>query len=609
MKVSLKIMQGGSERVVTSTRGTNLFHVLRDNGIYVDNSCGGNHTCGKCIVYIDSSDSFPMSPSEERLLKLKNAEPGMRLACFIDVLQDMRVIIPAKTLESQILVRGEAYIQNIDARVKRECAVMKKPDIYDQRDDSVRLQGSLTGGSRDISMAVLRKLPFLVSDNDKSVEAVTYKQEVVDIFSSKAPLPIFGIAVDIGTTTIAAYLLNLETGEQSDVFSALNPQKPYGADVITRIDYTVGEKNGLATLQHIITEELNRIIGSLCSRNKITRDSIYEVVVVGNNTMLHLLLGINCHNIARSPFNPVFTSEICLKAEKIGLHINEEGYLYTLPSVSSYVGADTVAAVLATGMHQDEKINLLIDIGTNGEIVLGNKDNMVCCSTAAGPAFEGGKITFGMGGVFGAIDHVNIEWENLYTTIGNIEPVGICGSGLVDTVAELLSCGIIDKKGRMRRIEKQAEHIGREKYPLAKLSERMVTHEGGTAFLLEEETRIMLTQGDIRELQLAKAAIYSGIEILIDSMGIQTKEIEKVYLAGGFGNYLNIDSAIEIGLIPRELRQKVIPVGNGAGTGAKMALMSELVREEGSRIKMKMKHIDLSVSKLFQQRFIKALNF
>lgn len=393
------------------------------------------------------------------------------------------------------------------------------------------------------------------------------------------------MAVDIGTTTIAAYLFDLQSGKNLDVYLSLNPQRAFGSDVISRINHTITQKDGLTELQGLLVKELNHIIEIFCKKNSINSSDLYEIVVVGNPVIMHLLLGIPCKNIANAPYIPSFTSKMEIKAAELGLNINPEAYLVTLPLISGYIGADTVAAVLACGMAEDDEISLLLDIGTNGEIVLGNREELLSCSTAAGPAFEGVGISFGIGGVDGAIDHVDLKKIPIYTTIGGTAPKGICGSGIVDTVAELLKYKIIDNTGMF------SEEYGKKH------------------FILDKKSNIYVTQQDIRQIQLAKAAISAGIKVLVKHMQISLDKIKNVYLAGGFGNYINIESAAIIGLIPPELKKRVKLIGNGAGTGAIMCLLSEDMMKKACLIKDSIRYLELSNLAAFSKKFINGMYF
>lgn len=603
-KYEVVIIKGKKEKKVEAPEGENLFDLLFANGLSPSNSCGGNHTCGECQVEVQTEKEIAISEEEAKLLRAKGAKSGSRLACYIRVDRNMKVVVPEKEVAAQVFVEGTMPDIKLQPRVERREIKLSRFEEDEDRDNLTRFfKGNKELAEGKVSYQVLQKLPGLLQEEADKLDVVCCEKEIIDVNRTGGEKGIHGLAVDMGTTTLAIYLLDLTTGAVIDVASSLNPQKDLGADVISRIQHTVLKESGLKELQTLVINELNRVIQGLCRQNGLRREEIYEIIFVGNTTMLHLLLGVSCAGLASSPFIPAFLSGIRLKARDLGLKINAEAYVQTLPGASAYVGADTMAALLAVGMHKAAGINLLVDIGTNGEIVLGGKKDLYCCSTAAGPAFEGGKITFGVGGIKGAIDHVDFNRKEPYTTIGGTAPVGICGSGLLDLVAELLKYGVIDKTGRMQKAEAAVVQVSEG------LSGRLVSSEEKPAFVLDENSGILLTQGDVREFQLAKAAIYAGIEVLADKMGVGYNEIDKVYLAGGFGNYLDLESAFTVKLLPHGLRNKVVPVGNAAGTGAKMALLSAPFLQEADGVGLRMKHVELSTSEVFQERFIKAINF
>lgn len=519
------------QKTIRVGHGENLFLALAKNGIFVPNSCGGNRSCGKCAVAVDSGCPQDLCEEEKELLGQERLAQGLRLACFVRVTGDMRV-----SVKEPIMAAG--------------AALQKKPRGIASRKEKI-----------------------------------------------------CGIAVDIGTTTLAAYLLDLETGKEIAACSSLNPQISYGADVITRINHTILHKEGLAGLQGGIVRELNRLTDVLCEQAGISRTEIHEVVAAGNTTMLHFLLGVPCRGMAAAPYTPVFTAGLELKARELGWQIHPGGRAVILPGIAAFAGADTLAALVACGMHRSEDLNLLVDIGTNGEMVLGNKERLVSCSAAAGPAFEGGRITCGMGGIDGAIDHVNFRWEVPYSVIGGGEPRGLCGSGLLDLVAQLLEYGIIEPGGR---IKKRAELSGRIPGPvfagLRQQGEKAV-------FFLEEKAGIYLAQQDIRELQLAKGAIYAGIKLLLKEMKISPAQVRHVYLAGGFGNFLDVESAFAVRLLPAELKGKTVPVGNAAGSGAKKALLSEEGYLALAGAKKKVEYLELSGRPDFEKEYLASLDF
>lgn len=601
-KHKVKVSFEGQNREITVDDGTNLFKTLTENGINIQNACGGHRTCGKCKVVVDIDTDI--SEAERRHLKDSDIEAGMRLACFVKVDRDLNVIVPDTNNGAAILTDdgGKISLKSLKPRINKKFLNLDKPSLKDQRGDYERVIDAL-GHNAKMSLKLLNKLPDILENDNYNVVLVIRGEEIISIEKEDAIDKIYGVAIDIGTTTIAAYLYDLKTGKRLDVYSALNPQKAFGADVISRINYTITEEDGLYKIHKVIIDEINKLVDNFCNRNNISSENIYEITLAGNTTMIHLALNEPSKNIASAPYIPGFTSKIEVKARDLGVIINHEGYIITLPMVASYVGADTVAAILSSRMYEKDEISLLLDIGTNGEIVLGNKEKLVACSAAAGPAFEGAGITFGIGGVIGAIDHVDLTKRPIFTTIGNAKPKGICGSGVVDVIAELVKHGIIDATGRIVDKEEIPQGIDED------LLDRIVEYNGGAAFLLDSENGIYVTQKDIRQIQLAKGAIFAGIKILIKEMGINVDDIKKVYFAGGFGNYISVEGAATIGLIPKELKDRVEQIGNAAGAGASMALLSDDELNIASLIKKKVKYIELSSMPAFQEEFMYAMYF
>ncbi|MCL4407316.1 MAG: ASKHA domain-containing protein [Thermotogae bacterium] len=573
--------------------GANLFEFLISNGIYVPSTCGGRHICGKCKVEVSTDQKT--GKDEERFLTDSEKQMHIRLACFVKVDSDMEVRVPAEK-QANILTEGMYALRDVNPRIKKRSLILSKPSLQDQRDDLKRITDEI--GDVKVPLNVLKKIPVILENNDHRIKYVTRKGELISVepFESNK---VYGIAVDIGTTTIAAYLEDLRSGEKIDVYSSMNPQRIFGADVITRIDHTIRKAEGLDEIQKVMTEELNKIVDEFCKRNGIDVENVYEIAIAGNTTMIHLAFGIPAKNIANAPFIPAFTSAIEIKANEIGVKINPQGYILSLPSVASYIGADIVADILSSRMYEKDEISLLLDIGTNGEIVLGNKDKLVACSAAAGPAFEGTEITFGTGGVIGAIDHVDLTKHPAYTTIGGEAPSGICGSGIVDAISEMTKFGIIDTTGKM--CSKDEINLDGD------ISQRIIQYKGEPAFLIDD--KICITQGDVRQIQLAKGAIYAGIKVLMKKAGINFEDIKKVYIAGGFGNYIDPDAASQIGLIPKSLTDKVIQIGNAAGSGAIMALVSDNELKTAIEIAKRVEYIELSNTDEFQEEFMNGMYF
>jgi uncharacterized 2Fe-2S/4Fe-4S cluster protein (DUF4445 family) len=418
----------------------------------------------------------------------------------------------------------------------------------------------------------------------------------------------YGIALDIGTTTIVGYLHNLTSGNQMSLSAMMNPQTKFGSDVVSRILHAITATDGVRELQDALRVALNEIIQEVSKKAGISYKQIYEICAVGNTTMHHLLLGLRPSNLTHFPYTPVIREAFSFPAKEIGISIHPEGQFYLPPLIAGFMGSDTVGVVLSTGLHKSKRINLAIDIGTNGEIVLGNRDRMVAASCAAGPAFEGGQIHYGMSGTSGAIDMINIDNKGQVRihTIDGLPPLGVCGSGLVDAISEMRRKKIIDQDGRL---------LNKEEIGNGNLSSRIMKEDGQVAFLLWQGKghvnlkRIFITQKDVRQLQLAKSAIWAGIQILMRTLGIKLKEINEVFLAGAFGNYVKPKSAMTIGLMPYFEKTKITPVGNAAGSGAKMALLSLKEREEANRIAQKIEYIELAKHPNFQNEYIKGMAF
>lgn len=412
--------------------------------------------------------------------------------------------------------------------------------------------------------------------------------------------PLCAMAFDIGTTTVVGYLLNLEAGETLSTVSVLNPQSKFGADVIARANYAM--KHGGEMLANTIREALSKLITDALAEVGLEKEQLYLITVVGNTCMHHLLLGIPTKSLVLAPYKPAVVEPQRLRAVEYGLDANENAQLLVLPNISGFVGADTVGAILSSGIDREEPVTLLIDIGTNGEMVLGNKERLYACSTAAGPAFEGALISIGMRGAKGAIDHADFTGGNLnLSVIGDVKAIGICGSGLIDVLAELVKYGIIDETGKIVSADELTDEDA------VKLAAHIGEKDRMRVFWLTED--LCLTQKDVREVQLAKAAIASGIELLMRRLGVSTDDIDRVMLAGAFGNYMAPKSACGIGLIPRELEDKIIPIGNAAGQGARMVALSKDEYLHSSLIGERTQYLELAGVPEFNDVFMDKMEF
>lgn len=591
----IRVYPDGIEGLVEAE--TSLLNALERLGVRLETLCGGAGWCGQCLVKAKGHLS-EVSPVETDLISEDKLKEGYRLACQTYIKGDVDVEIPSqtRTYAHRILTTGiKTEDLRINPAVKSYNINLSPPSLDDQRSDLDRIEEAIGFKLEIPGINMLKDMPEILRENAFNIEVISYYKSLLEIRRSENR-SIYGVAIDIGTTTVVVYLLDLRKGE-IDVISAMNPQAKRGADVISRIDYAA--KGGLEELQTSIVEEINSLIDQLCDRQGIENRDIYDVAVVGNTTMMHLFLGISPRYIAVSPYIPVFTKSLMVRASEIGIDINPNGICYILPNIAGYVGADTVGMILATGLYKEDGVRLALDIGTNGEMVLKDGDKIFSCSTAAGPAFEGANITYGMRGSRGAIDHVNIDDGHIIVhVIDDVEPVGICGSGLLDAVAVMLELGLLDETGRIIK-------------PGGSLFESLVREKNnGLEFLLEAHNKkIPINQRDIRELQLAKGAIRSGIEILLEEAGRTYSDIETIYLAGAFGTYLDPESAIKIGLLPPVPLNKVYSVGNAAGEGAKLALIDVDFREIAEDISRKVRYIELSSRIDFQDKFMDSLYF
>ena len=605
-RIHVTYHHGGRITRLETRPGETLLSALRAVGVAVASECGGKGKCGKCRVHLDRGDGAPSD--RERIVLGGLVDQGWRLACQTVVHEDLEVTVP-DVRRAQVSTDGTLPAVALDPVIVRGKACIPPPSLEDQMSDDARFT-EVT----DLSLPYrfLATLPAALRDSGfcPSYLYRTDRSEVVRFFDEdvdRTERPLLGAAVDVGTTTLAVYLYDLETGRRVGTASALNPQKPYGADVISRIEFASGSPDNLATLQKLVVDHIGSLAVGLAEKNGYSREDLLTYTIAGNTTMLHLLAGLPPKAIAVAPFIPVSTDARTVWADELGLAAGDGALCVLLPCVSAYVGADIIAGVLATGLgHRVGAPALFVDIGTNGEIVLATEKGMTACSTAAGPAFEGANLLFGMGGVEGAIDHVRFENGDLVcTTIGNAPAAGLCGSGIVDVMAFLLTHGVVDETGR---ITDDPEGLP------GPVAARVVEYAGHAAFLVVPPTEavptgILMTQRDVRELQNAKAAIRAGIEILIETAGTTADGISDLFVAGGFGNYLDIASAFRIGLFPPELEGRSRMAGNTSGLGAVMCLLDSRLVASASAAVSRIDYVELSSDKRFTDHFIEAMMF
>lgn len=596
MQITIRVITPQGQRQLQAAPGETLYNCLTRGGIALDAPCGGHCFCGKCKVQVEPSGT--PGEQEAALLTAQEIAQGYRLACGVRVEQPLVVRLDQRQGEAVILAEDTAEETQPCHQLAWSYVQVPEGTIEEPLGDRERLCQAL--GVEAVPLSVLNSLPEACRADRGSVAALLESGRVVDIRPGCQPQPIFGLAVDIGTTTVVAYLVDLVTGRQLQAASMMNPQKSYGDDVISRIDYASQSAEALGSLRDRIVAGINELIGRVCQLEGVSANQIYRAVLVGNTVMIHLLAGVSPLYIARSPFIPAFTGALCMSPQEAGLRISPTARIYTLPNVASYVGADIVASVMASGMDRGDELTLMVDIGTNGEMVLGNRGRMLACSTAAGPALEGAHISCGMGGVTGAISSVKRQGDSICCgVIGQERARGLCGSGLVDAVAMLLEAGALDETGRLDPDE------GPEAWAC-----RFSCEGRNTLFRLTEgEPAVTLSQKDIREVQLAKGAIAAGIEVLARAYGVQVGDIQRVCLAGGFGNYIDRANACRIGLLPAILMDRIEGIGNGAGAGARMALLSEKEQARAGRLAGQIQYIELSAVKEFQDLFMDKMLF
>ncbi|NLL52430.1 MAG: DUF4445 domain-containing protein [Peptococcaceae bacterium] len=603
---------GGQEYQVTVPAGSSILQAAIAAGVHLQSACGGKGTCGKCRVILGGQDRGKPMPEEEKFLSPEQIASGVVLACKRTVESDLDVLlIQQKDVYDRKTKLEADHNYELSPLIQKHVLEVDIPSTQDQRSDWERLEAKLPVANTPLNFnrALAAKLPQVLRDSSFQVTAVTADNELLAVEPGNTANISYGLAIDIGTTTIVAYLLNLTDGKVIARHALTNPQQGAGADVLSRIAYAAENPEGLSQLQTMVIDSLNQMILNMCQEKGIKPEQIYQAVAVGNTTMSHLFLGIDPTYLAPAPFIPGFRQAVTIKAAELGLNILDNGIVTLLPIVAGYVGSDTVGVMLAGRIDELKGIHLLVDIGTNGEMVLVGKGRILTCSTAAGPAFEGAGIKFGMRAAEGAIEAVKIDGDVHLEIIGEekTKARGICGSGLIDAVAEMYKAGIITPEGRMPTTKSALD-----KLPPA-LRERVLNNNGNREFVLvwKEQSatgeNISLTQKDIRALQLAKGAILAGIRILMDRLEVKVEDIDQIFLAGAFGNYISKESALEIGLLPKVSPAKVQSMGNAAGNGAQMALLSSAEMVKAMFLAQTAEHVELSAAKDFQNEFLNAL--
>lgn len=592
--------------------GQTIFEALQRSDINLESDCGGMGKCGKCKVQVLSSLG-PPSKETESLLSPQEIKQGVRLACRTPMLSDVLIRIGTVDPDQeyyQILKTGERPLMYFDPLIQKRLLTLPSEgrDQGLSHLDRIKLVLGPDHQNMTASLHCLRNLPTILKKTGEQGTAVLHNKTLMAWQRKNEFEQAYGLVFDLGTTTLVGKLIDLNSGAEMAAVSRLNSQVKYGSDIISRLKYIKSNRGGLGKVNKLLVQDLIGITGRLLEVEGLGPQDIFIAVAAGNTTMQHILLKIDPSSIASAPFAPVLTDGMVIKANDLGLGLNPEALLYIIPVRSGYIGGDLISMIIASGAaEQDEKIILGLDLGTNGEIFLGNRARLMTCSAAAGPALEGARISSGMTARTGAIEGVRTDGGKLlYRTIGNIKPKGLCGSGLVDLAAVLLHCGVIDREGLIRQSPADGEAV---------FDDRVAQKNGICNFLVasREESfdnrNIYLTQRDVRELQLAKGAVAAGVEILMKEMQIGINDIDGIYLAGALGNYINPYSAMRIGMIPTVDSEKVKSIGNAASTGASMVLLSKSYWRKAIDLSRSISYVELSTHPKFTDHFIANLDF
>jgi uncharacterized 2Fe-2S/4Fe-4S cluster protein (DUF4445 family) len=593
-------------------RGKTIWEALQKTDLNLESDCGGQGKCGKCKVKVLSSIG-PPSKEAKNLLDEEDLKTGIRLACRTKIRKDLSIYVGEADPELQffqILKTGHLPLLQLDPLIEKTLVSVPSDLLYEGISDLERIKLMLGPRYDNLKASIycLGTLPKMLKKTHYYGTAVLHDNYLMAWQEQKELGRNYGLVFDLGTTTLVGKLIRMLDGIEVAAISRINSQVKYGTDVVSRLHYLKDHPKGLRQFHDLLVKDLNRIIRRLLEVDGLKPDEIFVAVAAGNTTMQHLLLNVDPVGIAQAPFSPLLRDGTVIRAADVGLKLHPEARLYLMPARAGYIGGDLISVILASGVaEQDDSLILGLDIGTNGEIFLGNKKRLLTCSTAAGPALEGARISHGMIARLGAIEGVSFQNSNLhYRIIGNIKPKGICGSGLVDLVAVLLHCGVINHEGLVSGLGQEIPND---------LNSRIINRSTVNDFLVASAQEsydgrpIYLTQKDIREVQLAKAAIAAGIKTLMDEMGVGIKDIDQVCLAGALGNYVNPVSIMRIGLLPKINPQIIKNLGNAACTGAAMVLLSKAHWQKANELGHFIDHIELSTRLDFNQYFIDSIDF
>ncbi|MGE5072805.1 MAG: ASKHA domain-containing protein, partial [Anaerolineae bacterium] len=623
---------------------TSLRAAARSLGVEIESICAENSTCGKCKVLIQEGtfERYGITSGPEHLSPLSREEKRyfaereqalaargwdltkLRLACQAKVLGDLLVDVPEESRGNKQIVRKAAVQREIEIKpsLRKYLVELRPPTIANPKADWERLASGVAtsmelvrygesglprAADLTIDYACLKTLSNTLRAADWRVTVTVWQDREVVRVEPGLVDTLYGAAVDIGTTTIALYLCDLENGDIVAAESEMNPQIVYGEDVMSRIQYTVAQPDGLRTLHKTIIRGLNQMLLRAAVNAGIAAEDIQEIVVAGNTTMHHLFLDLPPEHLGHAPFTSSVYHAVDVKARELGLAIQDSAYVHVLPTIGAFIGADTTGVLLAEAPHTQEENWLIMDVGTNAEIVLGNQRRLICASTPTGPALEGAHIEHGMRAAPGAIERVKIDASTLepsYKVIGETDwstgkPKGICGSAVVDAVAEMYRAGMLDERGKFRLDGQASARLRRTRGVM----EYVVAYAAETSI----STDIVITQKDVRQIQLAKGALYVAARTLLDQFGLQVPD--KILIAGGFGLYIDKHNALTIGMIPECPPEAIFSVGNSAGDGARIALLNVDKRREAQQVAARVTRYELPCDPSFQEQFVRSMNF
>jgi uncharacterized 2Fe-2S/4Fe-4S cluster protein (DUF4445 family) len=596
-------------------KGTTLLGAAQQAGQEIVATCGARGRCRSCRVQILTGAVPPATLVDRVQLGDDEVSERFRLACQTEVWDDLSVLVAPVFEETSFQILTETGASRsaagflLDSGVHKIFGTAAPPSTEEHQDSDLEalLRGLDVDATR-FSLEALRRTPSVLRSGADGLTVALFDHTLLAVEAGDTRSEAYGIAFDIGTTTVVGYLLDLGTGVAAATVSGLNPQAAFGGDLMSRIAFAQEEPGHVRQLHNRIIQMLNGLIEEACGTAGIDRERVYKVVVVGNTVMHHLFLGIDPTYVGHAPYAPSLRRGLGVTAREVGLRLRPETPVFLLPLVAGFVGADASAVILSTRIYESREVRIAADIGTNGEMVIASRDGLIACSAPAGPALEGAQLRCGMRAARGAIDRVRIDGDVRFHALGTDSPLGVCGSGILDAIAGLLDAGIVDPSGRLHP-EPPA------RLPDALRRRVFTLPDGLTAFVIAwgVETAagkdIVLTQGDIRQVQLAKGAIRGGIETLQRLTQTPTDGIAGLMLAGGFGNYLNIHSAIRVGLIPPLASDRVTYVGNAAGLGAQMALISETERRRADELARRVRHVSLATHPDFQEIFLEAVQF